>query len=189
MASKSPIFLSVLIFLLLNVEASNSHNHNFINTRSKKAQQLKQKLSHIHFYFHDVVSGRNATAVPVTRPADPSSRTVFGMITMMDDLLTSGPDPNSTCVGRAQGMYASAAQTELGFLQAMNLYFTVGKYNGSVLTVLGRNAPMRLVREMPVIGGSGLFRFATGYALAKTHWIDMGTGDAIVEYNVTVMHY
>jgi len=189
MAPKSPIFIPLLVFLLLNVEARNSDN--FINTVPKKAQQLKQqqKLSHLHFYFHDVVSGRNATAVRVTRPADPSSRTVFGMITMMDDRLTSGPDPNSTCVGRAQGMYASAAQEELGFLQAMNLYFTVGKYNGSVLTVLGRNAPMRPVREMPVIGGSGLFRFASGYALAKTHWIDMGTGDAIVEYNVTVMHY
>jgi len=70
----------------------------------------------------------------------------------------------------------------------MNLYFTAGKYNGSVLTVLGRNAPLNPVREMPVIGGSGLFRFADGYAFARTHWIDMGTGDAIVEYNVTVMH-
>ncbi|ONK77466.1 uncharacterized protein A4U43_C02F6810 [Asparagus officinalis] len=145
----------------------------------------RQKLTSLHFYFHDIVSGRNATAVPVTKPPNPSS--FFGVIMMMDDPLTEGPDPNSKPVGRAQGMYASAALEELGFMQAMNLYFTAGKYNGSVLTVLGRNAPMHPIREMPVIGGSGLFRFATGYALARTHWVDLKTGDAIVEYNVTVM--
>jgi hypothetical protein len=42
---------------------------------------------------------------------------------------------------------------------------------------------------MPVVGGSGLFRFARGYAQAKTHDLDFKTGDAIVEYNVYVFHY
>jgi len=69
---------------------------------------LRQNLTHLHFYFHDTVSGPNATAVPVTKPPNPSS--LFGVITMMDDLLTSGPDPKSPPVGRAQGMYAVAAQ-------------------------------------------------------------------------------
>ncbi|MFQ6635341.1 hypothetical protein Gotur_012196 [Gossypium turneri] len=38
---------------------------------------------------------------------------------------------------------------------------------------------------MPIVGGSGIFRFARGYALAKTVWFNKN-GDAIVEYNVTV---
>jgi hypothetical protein len=42
---------------------------------------------------------------------------------------------------------------------------------------------------MPVVGGSGLFRFARGYAQFSTHWIDLKTGDACVEYNVYVFHY
>lgn len=45
------------------------------------------------------------------------------------------------------------------------------------------------VREMPVVGGSGLFRFARGYAQAKTHSIDFKTGNAVVEYDVFVLHY
>ncbi|XP_008780737.2 dirigent protein 22-like [Phoenix dactylifera] len=150
--------------------------------------KLKQKVSHLHFYFHDVVSGRNATAVRVTDPVT-DSPSAFGMITMMDDLLTLGPEPTSRPVGRAQGMYASASQQELGFLMAMNLVFTEGKYNGSVLTVLGRNPPFHQVREMPVVGGSGLFRFARGFAQAQTHWLDMKSGDAVVEYSVYAMHY
>lgn len=39
---------------------------------------------------------------------------------------------------------------------------------------------------MPVIGGSGIFRFARGYVQASTHTVDFKTGDAVVEYNVCV---
>ncbi|XP_010930785.2 dirigent protein 22 [Elaeis guineensis] len=156
--------------------------------RRAHMKKLRQKVSHLHFYFHDVVSGRNATAVRVTEPVM-NLPSAFGMITMMDDLLTEAPEPTSKAVGRAQGMYASAAQQELGLLMAMNLVFTEGKYNGSVLTVLGRNPPFQQVREMPVVGGSGLFRFARGFAQAHTHWFDLKSGDAVVEYNVYVMHY
>jgi hypothetical protein len=42
---------------------------------------------------------------------------------------------------------------------------------------------------MPVVGGSGLFRFARGYAQANTYKYDVKSGDAIVEYNVYVFHY
>ncbi|XP_008789330.1 dirigent protein 22-like [Phoenix dactylifera] len=150
--------------------------------------KLRQKVSHLHFFFHDVVSGRNATAMPVTDPVMPLPSS-FGKTVMMDDLLTEGPEPTSKPVGRAQGMYAFAAQQELGLLMVMNLVFTEGKYNGSVLTVLGRNPVLHRVREMPVVGGSGLFRFARGYAQAQTHWFNPNTGDAIVEYNAYVLHY
>ena len=71
----------------------------------------------------------------------------------------------------------------------MNFAFTEGKYNGSTLTILGRNAVFHKVREMPVIGGSGVFRFARGYAEANTHWIEIKSGDVVVEYNVYVFHY
>lgn len=68
---------------------------------------------------------------------------------------------------------------------AMNFAFLDGKYNGSILTVLGRNTILSDVREMRVVGGSGQFRFASGYALAHTHQFDAET--AIVEYNVYVV--
>ncbi|KAM0980903.1 hypothetical protein ACFX2J_014023 [Malus domestica] len=72
---------------------------------------------------------------------------------------------------------------------ALNFVFVEGKYNGSTLSVLGRNAVLSAVREMPIVGGSGLFRFARGYAHASTHQFDIKTGDAVVEYNVYVFHY
>ncbi len=86
-------------------------------------------------------------------------------------------------------IYASASQTELGLLMVLNFAFMEGKYNGSSLSVLGRNVILSAVRELPIVGGSGLFRFARGYAHARTHTLDIETGDAVVEYNVYVFHY
>ncbi|XP_073283664.1 dirigent protein 22-like [Primulina huaijiensis] len=150
----------------------------------------RQKLSHLHFYFHDIVSGRNPTAVRVAEAAvTNSSVTSFGAVVMMDDPLTVGPEMSSKIVGRAQGIYASADLNNLGFLMVLNYAFTEGKFNGSTLSILGRNAVFSGVREMPVVGGSGVFRFARGYAQARTHTLDLKTLDAVVEYNVYAFHY
>uniref|UniRef100_I1R016 Dirigent protein n=1 Tax=Oryza glaberrima TaxID=4538 RepID=I1R016_ORYGL len=122
-----------------------------------------EPMTHLHFYFHD-------------------------KLYVMDDALTEGPEPESQPVGWAQGMYMSTGLAKLGLLQVMNLVFTHGPYNGSVVTVLGRNGPFGNVREMPVIGGTGTFRFSRGYAQLKTHTLDLKKNDAIVEYNVYIMH-
>ena len=113
-----------------------------------------------------------------------TSLTGFGAVVMIDDPLTAKPQLSSKPVGRAQGIYASASQTDLGFLMVLNFAFTEGKYNGSTLSVLGRNTVLSDVREMPIVGGSGLFRFARGYAHVHTHTLDLKTGDAVEEYNV-----
>lgn len=117
------------------------------------------------------------------------SSTYFGAVAVIDDPLTVSPEPNSRMVGRAQGLYASASQTELGLLMVLNFAFMEGKYNGSSLSVLGRNTVFSAVRELPIVGGSGLFRFARGYAHARTHTFNITSGDAVVEYNVYVLHY
>ncbi|KMZ58297.1 hypothetical protein ZOSMA_78G00680 [Zostera marina] len=70
----------------------------------------------------------------------------------------------------------------------MNLVFTGGEHKGSSLSMMGRNKVLDDVREMPVVGGTGKFRLARGYALAHSINIDTTTGNAVVEYNVYVMH-
>jgi len=149
-----------------------------------------EKISHLHFYFHDLVAGKNVTAVEVaSAPTTNSSATQFGMVRVMDDWLTEGPEANSKMVGRAQGIYVSSGQEVVHLLMATTFVFQSGKYNGSTLSMLGKNAVFDQVREMPIVGGSGLFRLSRGYALAHTHSFDPKTGNAVVEYNVTVLHY
>ena len=165
----------------------------FVRPLDRKLLGLKrkEKLSHFKFYWHDILSGKNPSSVAVVAPPfnKINTTTAFGLVNMIDNPLTLGPELSSKLVGRAQGFYASACQTELDLLMAMNFAFVEGKYNGSTITILGRNPVFNKVREMPVIGGSGLFRFARGYAEARTHWVDFKSGDATVEYNVYVLHY
>ncbi|XP_065859133.1 dirigent protein 22-like [Euphorbia lathyris] len=177
--------LSFLSLLFLSA----GENHDFVRSMDKKILGLKkEKLSHFKLYWHDIVTGAKPSAVMVVPPSN-TSTTAFGMVRMIDNPLTMGPEMSSKLVGKAQGFYAQAAQDEIGLLMAMNFAFSEGKYNGSTLTVLGRNTVFSKVREMPVIGGSGLFRFARGYVQATTHKFDLTTGDATVEYNIYVLHY
>ena len=150
----------------------------------------REKLSHLHFYFHDILSGPKPSAVRVAQAAmTNTSSTLFGAVSVIDDALTMLPDNSSKVVGRAQGIYASASQSEIGLLMVLNFAFIEGEYNGSTLSVLGRNSILSTVRELPIVGGSGVFRFARGYAHAKTYTFDTKTGDAVVEYNVYALHY
>ena len=189
MATLFPTLASQFIIFYFFIILATADDESFVRTMDRKLLGLKkEKLSHFRLYWHDIVGGRNPTAVSVVPPSSNSS-TAFGMISVIDDPLTMGPQLSSKMVGRAQGFYASASQQEVGLLMAMNFAFMEGKYNGSTITVLGRNTVFSKMREMPVIGGSGLFRFARGYVQAKTHWLDLATGDAVVEYNCYVMHY
>ncbi|KAL8542196.1 hypothetical protein ACS0TY_003166 [Phlomoides rotata] len=159
-----------------------------ILTKAKFSQQFTEakeaQTTHLHFYFHDIVGGKHPTAIRVAGP-----KNGFGLTAIIDDPLTEGPEPGSKVVGRAQGLYTQSSQDGSALLMAMNFVFKEGWYNGSSLSILGSNQFLEAVREMPIVGGSGVFRFAHGYVLAKTKTFNPGTGDAVVEYNVFVMHH
>ncbi|MFQ6635339.1 hypothetical protein Gotur_010525 [Gossypium turneri] len=78
-----------------------------------------EKITRLHFYFHDIVDGKHPTAIS------------FGTTFMVDDPLTEKPKPTSKLVGRAQGIYAFASQSDFGLLMVMNFAFSEGIYNGS----------------------------------------------------------
>ncbi|KAK9058549.1 hypothetical protein SSX86_023391 [Deinandra increscens subsp. villosa] len=188
----------ILLLLLLAVTSQTSpaageNPSTFLKSvKPNPMSHLTEKLSHFRFFWHDIVSGPTPSVVNIIKPPSTNKAappTMFGAVNMIDDALTEGPEPGSKLLGRAQGFYGIASQEELGLVMAMNFVFSTGKYNGSTLTILGRNPVFEKVREMPVVGGSGLFRFARGYVHASTHTFDGKTGDAVVEYNVYVLHY
>ncbi|KAI5321105.1 hypothetical protein L3X38_030176 [Prunus dulcis] len=195
MARISPIltFQFIISSLLLSSSAMtlvSGESHGFVRSIDPKFLGLqREKLTHICLYWHDIVGGPHPTAIDVVPPPSKSSPTNFGLVRMFDNALTQGPELSSELVARAQGFYASAAQKELSLLMAQNFAFVQGEFNGSTITLLGRNSVFNKVRELPVIGGSGVFRFAKGYAEASTHTFDLTTGDATVEYNIYVLHY
>ncbi|KAL9349129.1 hypothetical protein Peur_056384 [Populus x canadensis] len=193
MSTKARVFSAIVsqsILLALLSSFVTGENQDFVRSLDRKLYGLKkEKLTHFRVYWHDIYSAPNPTAMPIVRSPSNTSATLFGSISMIDDPLTEKPELSSKLIGRAQGFYGSAGQEETALLMAMNFVFLQGKYNGSTISILGRNQVFSKVREMPVIGGSGLFRFARGYAQASTHSFDLKSGDAVVEYNVYVLHY
>ncbi|KAG5037878.1 Dirigent protein 19 isoform B [Glycine soja] len=176
-------FLIFSLFFTPFIFTAAHDTHDFVRTLDRKMLGLdekQEKLSHFRFYWHDVVSGRNPSSIEVVPPPLKNSTTSFGSVNMIENPLTLEPQLNSKLVGKAQGFYASTSQSEITLLMAMNFAITEGKYNGSTITILGRNSVYDKEREMPVIGGSGLFRFARGYAQLRTHWFSPTTKDAIV---------
>ncbi|KAL2337668.1 hypothetical protein Fmac_012114 [Flemingia macrophylla] len=151
--------------------------------------QRKHKLSHFRFYFHESFTPNNATTVTVVQPLPKyNGTTSFGSLGVTDNALTVRQDRNSKVVGRIEGFVAATSQSEFNLLAVLNFAFTQGKYNGSSIAVLGRNRLSLKVRELPIIGGTGLFRFATGYAETNTIFLDPKTRSTI-EYNIYVSHY
>ncbi|KAL1554569.1 dirigent protein 21-like [Salvia divinorum] len=187
--AKAKTFSLINLILSLLVISLPSNSQEF-STKLSKRKIGREKLTHLHFYFHDVLHGRHPTAVVVAQASTTASyRYKFGEVLIIDDRLTVGPNLSSRVVGRAQGMYASADVSDAGLLMVFNFVFTDGKFNGSTLSVVGRNAVLSAVREMPIIGGSGIFLFARGYARTRTHFLDLGRGYAVEEYDVYVFHY
>ncbi|XP_073120159.1 dirigent protein 23-like [Henckelia pumila] len=157
---------------------------------AKRVETGTEVITTLRFYFHDILSGQNPTAIRIAQaPQTNNSSTFFGMLTMIDDPLTIGPDPTSRVVGRARGMYGSAGQTDFGLIMVLNYGFTDGIYEGSSFSLLSINRATESVREMSIVGGTGLFRLARGYAIAQTYKFDPMTGDAVVGYNVTIATY
>ncbi|KAK1435203.1 hypothetical protein QVD17_00964 [Tagetes erecta] len=186
---------SILTLSLLIISLTSPATGTFWKTKTVKSRSLKlktAKLTRFQFYWHDIQSGSNPTSINIVKPVAASrmnASTGFGVVNMIDDPLTFKPENGSKMLGRAQGFYGMVSQEEYVLLMGMTFVFTVGRYSGSTLTVLGRNAVFQKVREMPVIGGTGLFRFARGYVQLTTHSVNMQTRDAIVRYNVCVLHY
>ncbi|KAG8368124.1 hypothetical protein BUALT_Bualt15G0012500 [Buddleja alternifolia] len=156
----------------------------------RQLPRMKQKVTELHFYLHDIVSGSNPTNIPIAMAnSSAQSPTYFGLLAAMDDVITVGPSPDSEIVGRAQGLFGSASLGDIAYHMTFNFMFTSGKYNGSTLSVIGHNPFMNEFRELPIVGGSGYFRLARGSALLDTLTFNSTSGDAVVEYNVMVAHY
>ncbi|KMT01436.1 hypothetical protein BVRB_9g214440 [Beta vulgaris subsp. vulgaris] len=143
----------------------------------------------IQFYFHDVRSGDVPTVALIAQPVEARSfASGFGNLFMADDPLTVSPDPNSKLVGRAQGFYGSASQESVSYIMGLTYGFVDGIYNESSVVICGRNSIVNRVREFPVVGGTGIFRMARGFAVAQTYFHNSTTHNAIVGYNITVFH-
>ncbi|MED6128484.1 hypothetical protein PIB30_098402 [Stylosanthes scabra] len=185
----TPILGPIFIFFIIMTTNTIIHGKFLEESHIVLPWDRTEKFTRLHYFFHDILDGENPTSIKIIDPPAGSPGGGFGVTFMVDNPLTEEQDIRSKVVGRAQGTYALASQHDLGFKMVMNFLFTEGVYEGSTLCMLGRNGVLESLREMPIVGGSGVFRFARGYALANTVWSSNTSGNAIVEYHVWVYHF
>ncbi|KAL1554573.1 dirigent protein 1-like [Salvia divinorum] len=185
-AASQPFSLIILLFLAISLP---TNSQEFSTELFKREMGRSERLTHLHFYLHEALRG-DATAVVVAQAATTYTyRYRFGEVLVFDDRLTEGPNLSSRVVGRAQGMYAHADVEELGQLMAFNYVFTEGRFNGSTLSVLGRDTPLSAEREMSVVGGSNVFQFARGYVRMREYLDDLDRGVVVDEHDLYVLRY
>lgn len=145
------------------------------------------------FYMHDNVSGNNVTAFTVAglngTSSDPGK---FGTIVVNWDAATKGVQVTGTAdpdniVGRIQGTYVNTnLVTGLDFLMLFTVIFEDMEYRGSTLEFHGTDKFFAPHRELAVVGGTGKFRFARGYAILTTEVLS--GPNAVVKFNTTIRY-
>lgn len=187
--------ITVTLFALCLTVAVTARNGSYYS-QTKPANLKEEKVTHVRFYLHDILSGPNPSAVRIAHAnltGSTDSPVGFGSLFAMDDPLTVGPEKDSKEIGNGRGMYVSGSKEMSKFTIVMyaDLAFTMGKFNGSSISIFSRNlvAEEAGEREIAIVGGRGKFRMARGFIKIKTHQIDMKTGDAVLRYDATVYHY
>lgn len=142
-----------------------------------------EKPTYFRFYMHDDYSGPNPCSAkvvsgpPAMAGAGPR---FFGDIMVLNNALTEGPKASSRAVGRAQGFAARVSRDGTVSELVMTVVFEEeGPHKGSTITVLGRVDVGLPVRELPVVGGTGVFRMVRGHVFTKSHDYNLGTGGAV----------
>ncbi|KAK8567985.1 hypothetical protein V6N13_105927 [Hibiscus sabdariffa] len=187
---KHIIFALAMILFLSIAPAHGQYYSGTVTPRPRP-----EKMTRLHFFFHDIISGKNPTAVLIARPDNSSSP--FGRLYAIDDPLTVGPELTSMVIGNAQGLYLSLSRDPSLFTAVLyvDFAFTSGRFNGSSFSLFSRYAAVEYdgaaepEREMAIVGGRGAFRMARGFAQTRGISTNATTGDAITEFNVTLYHY
>lgn len=122
------------------------------------------------FFLHDGIgSGAYDLTAPVlTAPLG----SLFGSLVVFDESITSQPDANSLEVGRGRGMYLSDANDNMGraidFIWTAQFNAASGYGSGTTMSFAGFDRTTDQTREISVVGGTGTFRYARGYAIITT---------------------
>ncbi|KAF5727830.1 dirigent protein 4-like [Tripterygium wilfordii] len=66
-------------------------------SKTRPYTPMKNKITNLHFYYHDTLSGPNPSSVLVAKPKNTTKPKIapFGSLYAIDDPLTVGPDPAS----------------------------------------------------------------------------------------------
>ncbi|XP_057796768.1 dirigent protein 22-like [Salvia miltiorrhiza] len=171
------ITLSMLLFLTI-----------FTYSQAKLRHHKETEMT---LYYKDYAGGPNATSIPIPGPSTgPLNFTMFGAMFVVDDPAVEDiEDASAPIIARGRGVYIISALDGSHAQLLMSVVFINGKYKGSTLEIQGSYAQFEPVAEAAVVGGTGKFRLARGYATYEILSYDPVSGYSVTRSNITVLHY
>ncbi|CAN6308064.1 unnamed protein product [Urochloa humidicola] len=108
--------------------------------------------------------GGTAAAAPAQVQLGPDGLSLgFGTITVIDDVLTSGPDLGAPPLGRAQGVYVASSADGSSQMMAFTAMMEGGEY-GDTVNFFGVYKVGTPLCRLSITGGTGKFKGACGFA-------------------------
>lgn len=92
----------------------------------------------------------------------------FGTVTVIDDVLTSGPELGSQTVGRAQGMYVASSGDGSSVMMTCTAVIEGGEYGDSINFFGVYRVGISATSRLAVVGGTGKYKNAAGFADVKS---------------------
>ncbi|CAM6091524.1 unnamed protein product [Calypogeia fissa] len=126
------------------------------------------------FFLHDnlftVPSSADQLIPPLLLAPSNSS---YGSLVVFDDSMTLLPDPSSEEIVRGRGMFLSDAKDTKGagleFVWTAQFNEASGYGNGTTLSFQGFDRITDATREISIVGGTGMFKMARGWADITTY--------------------
>ncbi|KAG2670233.1 hypothetical protein I3760_14G075400 [Carya illinoinensis] len=94
-------------------------------------------------------------------------KVMFGTLTVFDDELTEGHELGSGLIGKAQGFYVASSEDGTSQTLAFTAMFESGGYSDT-LSFFGVHRTAVSESQLAVMGGTGKYVNAKGYAMIKT---------------------
>jgi hypothetical protein len=114
---------------------------------------------------------------------------MFGSITVVDDELTEGHELGSAVIGKAQGFYLASSLDGTSHTMAFSVLLHGGENHGEIedtISFFGVHRTATPDSQIAVIGGTGKYENAKGYASVETlPQVDQHTTDGVD----TIMHF
>ncbi|XP_004144592.1 dirigent protein 19 [Cucumis sativus] len=146
------------------------------------------KRTRFTIYLQDYAFGPNTTFFPIAGlPGSTLNFTDFGTLFVTDDSITTISNEGAPEIGRAQGIYVVTDKGGKNLLVLLSFVFTGGAFNGSSIEIQGTSRQFELIRELPVIAGTGKFRLARGYIRTDNFFFDPERGYSVIQVNVTLV--
>ena len=136
-----------------------------VGAGAQTSTNIPKRPLRLQFYQQETGNGTNATLRDVTS-------STLGVITLLRQPLTEGPDRNSTAIGMQYGM--GSIQTDNGSPSGLpatyiiyvgaNFQIMTKEYNGT-FSIQGAMDLLQPERNLPITGGTGDFLSAKGYVI------------------------